>query len=109
MSIQESKRSYFKLTFFRTFGMIKPDSYKNMGAIICQIENAGFTIANIKMTKMQVKDAHVFYGEHKGKSFFQTLVNFMTSDFCVGMELVADDAIKKWRTLLGPTNSNTAR
>jgi nucleoside-diphosphate kinase len=51
----------------------------------------------------------VFYGEHKGKGFFQKLVNFMTSDFCVGMELVADDAIKKWRTLLGPTNSNTAR
>ena len=46
-----------------------------------------------------------FYGEHKGKSFFDTLVNFMSSDFIVGMELVGDNSIKRWRELLGPTNT----
>lgn len=45
----------------------------------------------------------------KGKSFFDTLVNFMTSDFIVGMELVGSDAIAKWRSLIGPTNSNVAK
>ena len=38
-----------------------------------------------------------FYGEHKGKPFFEELVQFITSDFVVGMELIADDSIKKWR------------
>lgn len=42
---------------------------------------------------MTVADCKVFYAEHIGKSFFQNLVNFMTSDFCVGMELVADNGI----------------
>ena len=54
---------------------------------------------------MTVADASVFYGEHKGKSFFEKLIKFMTSDFCIGLELVADNGISKWRTLLGPTNS----
>lgn len=73
--------------------MIKPDAYKHLGAILQQIEEAGFVIGNLKMTKMTVEDAHYFYGEHKGKSFFEKLVKFMTSDFIVGMELVADDSI----------------
>lgn len=50
-----------------------------------------------------------FYGEHKGKSFYENLVNFMSSDFIVGMELVGDNAIKRWRDLLGPTNTFVAR
>ena len=57
------------------------------------------------MTRMTVNDAHAFYGEHKGKSFFEKLVKFMTSGEVVGMELVAENAILKWRQLIGPTNS----
>ena len=58
---------------------------------------------------MRVPDAEKFYAEHQGKSFYPGLVEFMTSDFAVGMELVAPDAIKKWREVLGPTNSEVAR
>lgn len=50
-----------------------------------------------------------FYAEHRGKSFYETLVSFMSSDFVVGLELVGDNAIKRWRELLGPTNSLIAR
>ena len=46
-----------------------------------------------------------FYAEHKGKGFYETLVNFMSSDFIVALELIAEDGIKKWRELIGPTNS----
>jgi len=42
---------------------------------------------------MTVADAEVFYGEHKGKSFFEKLIKFMTSDYCIGLELVADNGI----------------
>ena len=77
--------------------MIKPDAYKNIGKIVSEIEDAGFIISNMKMTKMAVENAHVFYGEHKGKVFFEKLVKFMTSGFVVGIELIADNAIYKWR------------
>jgi len=50
--------------------MIKPNAMKNVGSIIKAIEEDGFIIANLKMSKMTVSDAHAFYAEHKGKSFF---------------------------------------
>ena len=88
--------------------MIKPNAYMNIGKIITEIEK-NFQLANLKLFRMSVSDAEEFYGEHKGKSFFPTLIEFMTSDYVVGMELVAPEAIKKWRDLIGPTNSLTAK
>jgi nucleoside-diphosphate kinase len=93
-----------------TYGMIKPDCYMSIGKIIDMIYNqGGFTISKLKMTKLRYEDAAEFYGEHKGKPFYDTLLNFMTSDYMVGMELVKKDAVKAWRDFIGPTNSNTAR
>ncbi len=88
--------------------MIKPNAYLNIGKIIAETEKE-FTIANLKMFRFSQKEAKKFYGEHDGKSFFPTLIQFMTSDYAVGMELVAQDAIKKWRTFIGPTNSLKAK
>lgn len=45
------------------------------------------------MTKFTRTDAEEFYAEHRGKHFFDNLINFMTSDFVVGIELVADNAV----------------
>jgi nucleoside-diphosphate kinase len=45
----------------------------------------------------------------QGKPFYDELTKFISSDFVVGMELVSDDCIKKWRQLLGPTNCQIAR
>lgn len=53
------------LTFPRTFAMIKPDCYKNIGKIITAIEQSGFVISNIKMTKMELQDSQQFYAEHR--------------------------------------------
>ena len=58
---------------------------------------------------MTPDDAAEFYAEHKGKPFYETLINFMTSDYAVGMELVSPDAVNKWRKLIGPTNSLKAK
>ncbi len=93
-----------------TFGMIKPDSYLNIGKIIDMLYNqGGFSISKLKMTRLSLENASEFYAEHRGKPFYENLVNFMSSDLSVGMELVKKDAIKEYRSFIGPTNSNTAR
>jgi nucleoside-diphosphate kinase len=61
------------------------------------------------MSKFSKETAQAFYGEHEGKHFFDNLTNFMASDVCIGMELIADNAIKGWRSFIGPTNSEVAQ
>lgn len=92
----------------RTYGMLKPNAYLNFGKMIAATEKE-FTIANLKLFQFDEESAGQFYGEHKGKSFYPTLINFMTSDFSLGMELIAPNAITKWRKFIGPTNSQKAR
>jgi nucleoside-diphosphate kinase len=93
----------------KTFGMIKPDAYLNIGRIISAIYRDGFKINKLKMSRFDDMSGSEFYGVHKGKHFFPSLMDFVSSDVCVGMELVKDDAIKGWRSLLGPTNTLKAR
>ena len=57
------------------------------------------------MSRFVPQTAGEFYGEHKGKPFYNDLTNFMTSDVATGIELVAEGAIEKWRSLIGPTNT----
>ena len=98
----ESKRQ-------RTFAMIKPDAYTSTGKIIDQIYQSGFMISKLKMTRFSPETAGVFYGEHKGKPFYNGLVDFVTSDVVTGLELVAENAVERWRHTIGPTNTNNAR
>ena len=89
--------------------MIKPDAYAHIGKILDIIVKNGFLINRMRMFKWTQEQAQGFYAEHKGKPFFEDLTKFMSSDVSVGMELVADSAVEKWRNLIGPTNSLTAR
>lgn len=89
--------------------MIKPDAYTNIGKIIDAIYLNGFKISKLKMSKFTPATAQIFYGEHKSKPFFPNLQQFITSDVVVGMELVAENAVDKWRQLIGPTNTQVAK
>lgn len=89
--------------------MIKPDAYLNIGKIIQRIQAEGFQINKLKMFKFTPDQASEFYGEHWGKPFFPTLIDFMTSDVSVGMELVWENAIAHWRKVIGPTNYQVAK
>jgi nucleoside-diphosphate kinase len=89
--------------------MIKPDAYTSTGKIIDQIFQSGFMISKLKMTRFTPESAGVFYGEHKGKGFYNDLVNFVTSDVVTGMELVAENAVERWRQTIGPTNTFNAK
>ena len=89
--------------------MIKPHAYNNFGKIIDSIYQNGFEINKLKMSKFNSNSAAEFYAEHVGKGFYPNLSALMTSDVCVGLELVANDAVSKWREVIGPTNSTVAK
>ena len=61
------------------------------------------------MSQFSRETSEIFYGEHVGKAFFPNLQEFMISDVVVGMELIADGAIQKWRNFIGPTNTERAK
>ena len=90
----------------RTFAIIKPDAVKARytGRIIQRIEEAGFTIRAMQMRHLSTKEAEGFYAVHRERPFFGSLTQFMSSGPVVVLALEAEDAIKKWRTLMGATD-----
>jgi len=90
----------------RTFAIIKPDAVAagNTGKIIAMIEENGFKILAMRKIEMTRKQAEGFYAVHRERPFFADLVKFMTEGPCVIMALEREDAIAKWRELMGPTN-----
>ncbi len=94
----------------QTFAIIKPDAVAagNSGKIITMIEDSGFTIAALKKVHLTRDQAAGFYAVHSERPFFNDLLNFMTSGPAVLMILEKEGAIRAWRDLMGPTNSNEA-
>jgi len=90
----------------RTLAIIKPDAVarKLAGTIIQRIEDQGFTIRAMKRVALTRRDAEGFYAVHRQRPFFASLTEFMSSGPAVVLVLEADDAIKKWRTLMGATD-----
>jgi nucleoside-diphosphate kinase len=90
----------------RTFAIIKPDAVKSRytGRILQRIEEAGFTIRAMQMRSLSTKEAEGFYAVHRERPFFASLTQFMSSGPVVVLALEAEDAIKKWRTLMGATD-----
>jgi nucleoside-diphosphate kinase len=94
----------------RTFAIIKPDAVekKVMGQILSRIEDSGLEIIAMKKLRLSEQGARGFYAVHKERPFFADLVKFMTSGPVVALVLEGEGAIKQWRDLMGPTNSNEA-
>lgn len=94
----------------RTFAAIKPDviSRNLTGRIISKIEENGFSIAAMKKLWLTKKQAEGFYAVHRGKPFFDSLTNYMSSGPCIVMVLAKKDAIASWRKLMGATNPANA-
>ncbi|XP_074663884.1 nucleoside diphosphate kinase homolog 7 isoform X4 [Strix aluco] len=80
-----------------------------IGELIDIIINAGFTITKAKMMVLSRKEAADFYVDHQSKPFYNELLQFITSGPIVAMEILGDDAVCKWKTLLGPANSAVAQ
>ena len=94
----------------RTFAIIKPDAVRNKvaGQILARIEESGLEIVAMKKMHLSEQGARGFYAVHKERPFFKDLVSFMTSGPVVALVLEGEGAIKKWRDLMGPTNSHEA-
>ncbi len=94
----------------RTFAIIKPDAVAagNTGKILAMIEAAGFRIVAMRKEHLTRPVAEGFYAVHKGKGFFAELVDFMTEAPVVLLALEREDAIAKWREVMGATNPENA-
>ena len=94
----------------RTFAIIKPDAVAagHTGPILAKITEAGFMIRGLRMLHMSQAQAEGFYAVHKERPFYGGLVRFMTEGRVVVMVLERDDAIAKWRELMGATNPANA-
>src|SRR5687768_10540638 len=94
----------------RTLSIIKPDATKRnlTGAINSRIEAAGLRIIAQKRVKWKKRDAQAFYKVHKDRPFYKGLVKFMTSGPIVIQVLEGDDAVAKYRQVMGATNPANA-
>ena len=94
----------------RTFSIVKPDAVAagHAGAILAAIEEAGFKILGLRLTRMSEAQARGFYAVHREKPFFNGLVKFMTEGPIVVMALEREDAVKKLREVMGATNPANA-
>lgn len=94
----------------RTLSIIKPDATHRhlIGTLLQRFEQAHFTIIAIKMIQLTREQAEGFYAEHKGKAFFDPLIDFMTSAPIVVSVLEGEDAIRQYRTLIGKTDPSQA-
>jgi len=94
----------------RTFGIVKPDAVaKNaIGGVIDLIEHSGLRLVGLRRLRMSTAQAEGFYAVHAARPFYADLVRFMTSGPCVVMAIEGDNAIARYREVMGPTDSRKA-
>jgi nucleoside-diphosphate kinase len=94
----------------RTFSIIKPDATERnlTGAVNAVIEGAGLRIIAQKRLRMTRREAETFYAIHKERPFFGELVEFMTSGPVVVQVLEGENAVARYREIMGATNPENA-
>ena len=94
----------------RTFAIVKPNAVRRglSGDILKRIEASGLTIVALRKIHLARADAEKFYDVHKARPFFRGLCDYMTSGPVVIAVLQGENAISKWRQLMGATDPNKA-
>ena len=94
----------------KTHAIIKPDACSRgiAGKVLVKIEENGFQVSAMKKLWMTKKQAEGFYAVHRGKPFFGSLTDFMSSGPCIVLVLQKENAITVWRKLMGATNPANA-
>lgn len=90
----------------RTLAIVKPDGVENkaIGRILARIEEEGFRIVALRMVRLTKEEAEGFYAVHRERPFFADLTKFMSSGPAVVVVLERDDAIRRWRDVMGATD-----
>ena len=94
----------------RTLSIIKPDGVSKglAGEVIKRMEQAGIRICAVKMVRLTLDQARMFYAVHKEKPFYNSVTSFMTSGPIIAMVLESENVIQKNRELMGATNPKDA-
>ena len=94
----------------KTLAIIKPDAVERnlIGKIINIIEENGFVVNQVKSYHLNAAEAETFYEIHKEKVFFESLIDYMTSDKIIVLLLHKNDAVSQFRKLIGNTNPELA-
>ena len=94
----------------RTFSIIKPDAVAagHAGAILALLQESGFKILGMRMTRLSEPHAQAFYAVHSARPFFNGLVKFMTEGPIVVLALERENAVKQLREVMGATNPANA-
>jgi len=94
----------------RTYLMLKPDAVanKHVGDILARFERVGLTLERIELTRVTPEQAAKNYAEHKGKPFYDGLIDYITSGPVVKMIVSGPDAVSIARKLMGPTDPKEA-
>ena len=94
----------------RTLAILKPDCVrKNLqGEVISRIQKAGFKILGMRQLRLTKETAGAFYAVHKGRPFYDGLVEFMSSGPCMPIALQKENAVTDFRTLIGATDPEEA-
>ena len=90
----------------RTLTIVKPDAFGagKAGKIIAHLEAAGFKVVSARILHLSTAQAEEFYGVHRERPFFRSLVTFMTSGTCMPLVLERDNAVAELRTAIGATD-----
>lgn len=90
----------------RTLAIIKPDAVASgkAGRILAHLEDAGFTVRALRMTRLTGTQAGEFYAVHRERPFYDSLVEFMTSGPVIPIVLEAEGAVPKLRETIGATD-----
>ncbi len=90
----------------KTFAIIKPDAVEAgvAGRILSRIEAEGFRVVALRKASLTRPEAEAFYAEHAGKGFYASLVAYMTSGPVYVAVLEREDAVARWRAVMGATD-----
>ncbi len=94
----------------RTLAILKPDCVRKklQGEVLAEIQKAGFKVLGLKQIRLTKETAGAFYAVHKGRPFYDSLVEFMSSGACVPIALEKENAVADFRTLIGSTDPKDA-
>jgi nucleoside-diphosphate kinase len=90
----------------QTLMMVKPDAVARhlTGRILARVEESGLRVIRLRLVHLRAEEARAFYHVHEGKPFLDALVAFMSSGPIVVGVLEGEDAIRRWRDLMGATD-----
>ncbi len=94
----------------RTLAILKPDCVRKklQGEVLAKIQKAGFKVLGLRQVRLTKETAGAFYAVHKGRPFYDSLVEFMSSGPCVPIALEKENAVADFRTLIGATDPKDA-